>query len=112
MARHSGLKPLCACGCAQRVKGWDNRWATPQCVPKSVRSESGRRGRKTFAYRRRALLFKAELDRLTARGRTVTRESLAEAFFSVYRRGYMNGFCAKRGGWQPTISDSDAEDAA
>jgi len=87
-------KPFCACGCGERVKGWRNRYASPECVPSSLRADNCRRGRKTFAYRRRAILFRAELERLTGEGRKVNTEDLLTSFHSVYKRGYVNGYHA------------------
>lgn len=108
--RPPSLLPLCACGCRQRVKSRDCRFASPQCVPRSLRADNCRRGRRTFAYRRRALAFRDDLARLTAGGRRITREDLLVAFHRVYRRGYNSGFrVAQRGG---SLSDAQERGAA
>ncbi len=84
---------LCrTCG-VNRVKDPKHTFCSPGCVPRSVRQDNCRRGRKTFAYRRRALSFREDLDRL---GRTPTREDMLAIFQRVYRRAYNSGFQAGR----------------
>lgn len=109
--RRTGPKPLCRCGCGQRVKGYENTWATPQCVPKSLRSAGAKKGRRTFAYRRRALLFRAELEVLLARP-TLSREDITVAFNKVYDRGWRNGWHTawdrhRQGKPEPTVPYMD-----
>ena len=81
--------------CGHTVKGRDNRFCSPACVPKSIRQDNYRRGRKTFAYRRRALCFRSDLERL---GRSFSREELLTVFWTVYKRGYVTGFKTGRAG--------------
>ena len=52
----------------------------------------GRKGRLAWAYRRRALAFRADLERLTADGEKVSREDLLDVFMAVYKRAYNSGF--------------------
>ncbi len=73
---------LCACGCGRAVSNpRRNTWATPQCVPSWKRAENCRKGRKTYAYRRRAQLYRdlivRHVDQEAARNRgRITREML------------------------------------
>lgn len=83
--------PLCLCGCGERVRRSENRYASHACVPKSLRLAGIMKGRRNFAYRRRALFFRAEHQRLTAAGGRLTTEDLLETFARVYERGYANG---------------------
>jgi len=85
-------------GCMSRVKRRTNRYCSPACIPRELRVENCRLGRRTYAYRRRAVAFRLELDRLTVR-RRLTREDLLEAFQAVYRRAYNSGWqCGERAG--------------
>lgn len=52
----------------------------------------GRKGRLLWAYRRRALAFHADIDRLVAGGRTITREDLLDVFTVVAKRHYNSGY--------------------
>lgn len=87
--RRGTPKPICLTCKVNRVRAHHNKYCSPACVPRSVRVENCRRGRKTFAYRRRAMAFRADLERL---GRTPTREDLVALLHTVYRRGYNAGF--------------------
>lgn len=89
-------RALCAAGCGRRVKGRKNHWCSPQCVPRSKRAENCRQGRKTFAYRRRAIFFRSVLERLTEGRRRVSTEAILDAFQAAYNRGYQNGYHAGR----------------
>jgi hypothetical protein len=86
--RRRKLRRFCKCGCKQRVIENVHRWL-PGHMPASVRSDAGRKGRQNFAYRRRALCFRADLEQL---GRTPTREDLLAVFHRVYKRGYNSGY--------------------
>lgn len=85
---------LCQCGCGRVVKSRRAaaKWASQACVPRSVRAANCRKGRRTYAYRRRALAFKADLDRVV--GRSLTREDLLAVLQAVYKRAYNTGFQA------------------
>ena len=91
------LKPLCRAGCGERVKTWANRWCSPKCIPPESRITAGQKGRKTFAYRKRAEMFSADVDRLPAR---MTREDLMASHMRVYYRGYNAGFMVGRNGYR------------
>lgn len=87
--KRGSLKPLCqGCGVV-RVKSFQNKYCSVACVPLSVRSEGGRRGRRVYAYRRRALAYRGDLERL---GRTPTREDIIAMLHKVYKRGYNTGY--------------------
>lgn len=89
------IRALCLCGCGQRVKHHYNKYASVACVPRSIRADACKKGRRTFAYRRRAVLFQASVDRLTSReGRRVSKEDLLTVLMDVYRVGYTNGYHA------------------
>lgn len=81
--------PLCAT-CGTRVKGRDNRYCCQGCIPKSIRQAACRKGRKTYAYRRRAILLKRYLDRLS--GRSITREELIDVLWEYGKTQYHNGY--------------------
>ncbi len=83
-------KPFCKCGCGQRVRQWQNEWATQACVPKQVRSENCMIGRHKYTYQRRAIFFKEELARLLSNGDRLTREDILLVFARVYDRGADN----------------------
>lgn len=96
-------KPFCKCGCGQRVRQWQNEWATQACVPRRVRSENCMIGRHKYTYQRRAIFFREELERLVVAGQTITREDILMAFDTIYDRGRQNGYQAcerKHGGRQ------------
>jgi hypothetical protein len=82
---------LCLCGCGRRVKTYRNRWATPQCVPREIRAEACRKGRRTWAYRRRALTFRAAYERHFNGQRVVTREAILTFGAELYEKGYAAG---------------------
>lgn len=93
--RRGDLKPFChTCG-QNRVKTWVNKYCSAECVPKSVRQANCQKGRKTFAYRRRAVIFREHLARMD---RSITREELTEVFWSIYRQAYASGFHVGRYG--------------
>lgn len=82
---------LCLCGCNRPVKHARNLWATPQCVPTWKRAENCRKGRQTYAYRRRARLYRdlvlQHVDEPAARsGGRITREMLLALCQAVARR--------------------------
>jgi hypothetical protein len=83
------LLPFCLCGCGRRVKRIRCRFYTLSCVPTSIRVEGARKGSKTYAYRRRAKAFRADMDRLGTSG---TREDFAVILQQVYRRAYNSGY--------------------
>lgn len=82
-------KPLCRACKVNRVKDHGGKYCSVACVPRSVRSAAGSKGRKTFAYRRRAMAYRADVDRL---GRTPTREDILAVLQTVYVRAYNSGF--------------------
>jgi hypothetical protein len=87
--KRGSLKPLCkGCGLI-RVKSHQNRYCSLACVPRSVRAEGGRRGRRVYAYRRRAMAYRDDLERL---GRTPTREDIIDMLHTVYKRAYNTGY--------------------
>ncbi len=92
--RRTGPKPLCQCGCGERVKGWHQTYATPQCVPFAIRSAAAKKARRLFAYRRRAIFFREQIERLFSGGPQITREDIATVFDAVYDRGWTNGYHA------------------
>lgn len=83
-------RPLafCLCGCARRVKSHARRYYSQACVPATIRTEGAKKGRKNFAMRRRAVLFRDQLRRLD---RKVTREDLLSIFMDIYRLAYARG---------------------
>lgn len=83
------VRRLCATCGIRRVKGAHNRFCSQACVPRSLRQANCRKGRKTFAYRRRALAFRGDLERI---GRSTTREDLLDVFNAIYKRAYNSGF--------------------
>lgn len=98
---------LCqTCG-VKRVKGRDNRFCSLACIPKTERREWILKGRKTYAYRRRAIYLKPLLDRLS--GTRITREELCDVLWQARKDGYAAGYHCKRGGgnWQ-AAKDRDA----
>jgi hypothetical protein len=72
-----------------RVRGAKNKYASFGCIPKAVRIAAGRKGRKNYAYRRRAEAFRADLERMP---QSFTREDLLELLQRVYVRAYNSGF--------------------
>lgn len=87
--------PLClTCG-LHRVKGAHNKYCCAACVPRALRVANCRQGRRTYAYRRRSLAFKADLERIA--GRPLTRGDLLAVFQTVYKRAYNSGFQAGKG---------------
>jgi len=58
-------------------------------VPKAIRQANCRKGRKTWAYKRRSAAFRADLERL---GQRVSREDLLDVFQAIYKRAYNSGF--------------------
>ena len=88
-AKRGDLKPFCQTCRVNRVKHWYNRFCCYDCVPRSVRQEGCRKGRRNFAYRRRAQMFRADLARID---RNVTREELIDLFWLIYKRAYNAGF--------------------
>lgn len=105
--------PLCACGCGARVKRSKCRYASVECIPREIRQAAGSKGRRTYAYRRRAMAYRQDLERL---GRHPTREDLLTVFHRIYRRGYNSGFQVGRiaGATQDTgsIARARAREAA
>ncbi len=81
--------PLCATCGLERVKGPTNRFCSPGCVPREVYAANCRRGRATYAYRRRAILLKEYLDRVS--GRAITREDLCELLWAFGQTRYNAG---------------------
>ena len=108
--------PLCATCHTNRVKGRNNRFCSPQCVPRAIRADNCRRGRKTYAYRRRAVMLKRFLDRVS--GRTITREVLCDLLWEFGKVRYQAGFqvgrsVAKRGDdWRQALADAQERGAA
>jgi hypothetical protein len=82
--------PLCQTCHIVRVKGRRNRFCSPGCIPKSERQAWCLKGRKTYAYRRRAVILKQHLDRLT--GRHVTKEELLDVLWAYGKQQYANGY--------------------
>lgn len=58
-------------------------------MPANYRANLWAQTRHRYAYKRRALLFKKELDRL---GTRFTREDLVVVLNDVRKRGYQSGF--------------------
>lgn len=91
--RHAGVRPLCACGCGQRVKRWSRRPGRPTryfsvaCVPKEIRRASARKARQRYAYRIRSAKFSRLIDRILEDGGRITRGGLFEALMSAYTLG-------------------------
>jgi hypothetical protein len=85
--------PPCLCGCGKRVlrasraTGQPIRYASRACVPPEV----WRKGRQTFAFRKRAELFNDLLSRM---GRKLSKEDLFTAFQHAYTKGYNAGYKA------------------
>ena len=85
--------PLCLCGCGRRVlkanraPGQPIRYASRECVP----AEVWRRGRRTWAFRKRAELFNGLLSRMD---RKLSKEDLFTAFQHAYTKGYNAGYKA------------------
>ena len=91
--------PLCRCGCGRQVNHRHGKYASIACIPRELRVANCRKGRATYAYRRRAVAFKGDLDLLTRAGRRVSREDLLAILQRVYRRAYNSGFqCGLRAG--------------
>lgn len=89
-----------------RVKGRDNRFCSPACIPKAERQAWCQKGRKTYAYRRRALMLKRYLDRL---GPKVTREELCDVLWAFGKERYQAGYhVGKAGGEWQAAKDRDA----
>jgi hypothetical protein len=101
------LRRLCLCACGVRVKGRKNRYASIHCIPHATRVAAGRKGRKNYAYRRRAEVFRADLERLP---RQLTREDLLELLMRVYRRSYNSGFQAGQRTQDPELDLLRARD--
>jgi len=89
----------CLCGCGRLCKSAKGTYATPQCVPRAVRSAGGRKGRVNYAYQRRRIFFAEALARLTADGRSLTTERILGVFDQVYDRGWQTGYHAAEGKW-------------
>lgn len=100
---------LCACGCQRplkrewRTKGQPARYATPACIPHTVRVMGARKGRRTYAYRKRDERFRAALAQIE--GRRITREQLYDVLADVYRVGYVSGYRAGKYRAQPALMD-------
>ncbi len=82
---------MCKAGCGQRIKRSDHEYCSHQCVPRSIRSEGARKGRKAFAYRRRAMLFRRVFERMADGRQELSKEAILDAFMEVYREGYNRG---------------------
>jgi hypothetical protein len=97
---------FCATCRIVRVKGRDNRYCSPMCVPRSLRAAACQKGRKTYAYRRRAILLKRYLDRLDKR---ITREELCTVLWEFGKERYCAGYHVgrARGDWL-AVKDRDA----
>lgn len=85
--------PPCACGCGRSVLRRHRRYLR-ECVPRELRASGGSKGRRNFAYRRRALRYRTELQALMLRGTTLSTESLLELCERIWRRAYMTGYHA------------------
>ena len=85
--------PLCACGCGRRVNYRTCRYASHDCVPRSLRVAGALKGARTRAFRGRATAFAGELATL---GQTMTREALLAAFRSIDQRAYNRGWKAAK----------------
>ena len=71
------------------------KYFSQACVPRTVRSEAAKKGRRSFAYRRRAILFRAAVQRMRTRdSRKVSHEDLLAVLMDVYRVAYGNGYHA------------------
>ena len=99
MQRRSGLKPLCGCGCGQRVRQWRHRYLTPAHVPHAVRSQAGAKGRRAYAFAARAKRFEATYALLTREGRRLTKETILTVFAEIERTAYRNGYHASEAKW-------------
>jgi len=76
--------PFCRCGCGRRVKVGRHRWATPQCVPRSLRAETMRRNAIAHGYRVRRQKFAAIWRRIAADRSVVTRGMVFAAMAEAY----------------------------
>lgn len=92
------LNPLCGCGCGGRVRRRFHTWLFGH-VPRVLRSLGGQKGRAAYAFKRRRLFFEEEFRRMSAEGRTLTKESILDAFAAVYTRAYGNGYRASDAKW-------------
>ncbi len=97
--------------CGARVKHRHALYCSSACVPRSVRADNCRRGRATFAYRRRAVAFRADLARLAGR---VSRGELLAVLWNVYKRGYNSGWqtATNNQGQESALRDARARGAA
>lgn len=82
-------KPICKGCLVARVKDHSAKYCCVACIPRSVRAAACTKGRKNFAYRRRAATYRNDLDGL---GRTPTREDILAVLQKVYVRAYNAGF--------------------
>lgn len=102
----SSRYPLCET-CGTRCRYRNGRFCSHACIPKSARQQWCKKGRKTYAYRRRAIMLKRYLDRLS--GKRVTREELCEVLWEFGKVRYNVGFqVAKHGGSLQDAKDRDA----
>ena len=90
-------KPFCQTCKVKRVRNHTNKFCSQACVPRSIRQDNCQRGRKTFAYRRRAQLFRADLARIDKR---IPREELMAVVWTIYKRAYNSGFQVGKAGGQ------------
>lgn len=86
-----GQLPCCLCGCGERVKEYRHKYASQACVPRSIRADNCRRGRRTWAYRRRALTFREEYARCFDGVRVATKETILSFGQALYDKGYAAG---------------------
>jgi hypothetical protein len=86
--KRGSSKPLCK-ACGARCKTFTAKYCSLACVPRQVRADACRKGRQTFAYRRRAAAYREDLSRL---GRTPTREDIVAILHRVYKRAYNTGY--------------------
>lgn len=95
--------PLCqTCGgpCQRRwrLKGVPTKFCCPGCIPRQLRVEAGRKGRKAFIVRRRLVLYRQELRRLHALER-ITSSELVATFAAIYERAWDNGYSTCETKW-------------
>lgn len=86
-------KPLCLTCQTERVSSFQNKYCSVACIPVSVRVAAGSKSRKAYAYRRRAMAYRDDLERL---GRKPTREDVLAILHTVYQRAYNSGYQAAK----------------
>lgn len=102
--------PWCATCRVVRVKGRDNQFCSQACVPREVRAANCRKGRKTYAYRRRAIFLKRHLDALA--GKNITREELCSVLWACRVEGYHAGYHVGRRGQAQAFVDAQERGVA